>query len=45
MINRHDVVVTEIGDAELYVIAAGGRTDDDLPMKLFRRCRKTDAGW
>jgi len=25
MIDRHDVVVIELSDAELYVIAAGGR--------------------
>ena len=35
MIDRHDIVVTELTDAELYVIATGGRTDDDLQTEVI----------
>jgi hypothetical protein len=32
---HHYVLVTELSDGELYLIAAGGRTEDDLEMKLI----------
>jgi hypothetical protein len=36
MIDRHDVVVTELSDAELYLIASGGRrAEDELEMKVI----------
>jgi hypothetical protein len=35
MIDRHDVVVTELTDAELYVIVAGRRCVDELEMKVI----------
>jgi len=35
MIDRHDVVVAELSDAELYLIASGGRSEDDLEMKVI----------
>jgi hypothetical protein len=33
MIDRHDV--TELCDAELYLIAAGGRTEGELEVKVI----------
>jgi len=35
MIDRHELVVTELTDGELYLIAAGGRTKDELEMKVI----------
>jgi hypothetical protein len=35
MIDRPDVVVTELSDAELYVIAASGRAQGELGMKVI----------
>jgi hypothetical protein len=34
-IDRQDVLITELSDGELYLIASGGRTEDDLEMKLI----------
>jgi hypothetical protein len=31
-IDRHDVVVTELTDAELYVIASGGRIENEMKL-------------
>jgi hypothetical protein len=28
-IDRHDVLMTEMSDGELYLIASGGRTEED----------------
>jgi hypothetical protein len=30
--DRHDVVITELSDEELVVIAAGGRTEDEMKV-------------
>ena len=40
MIDRHELVVTELTDAELHFIASGGRTEDELLMKLFHQRRR-----
>jgi hypothetical protein len=42
MIDRHEVVVTELTDAELYLIASGGRSEDDLEMKVIPPMRSKD---
>jgi hypothetical protein len=34
-IDRQDVLITELSDGELYLIASCGRTEDDLEMKLI----------
>jgi hypothetical protein len=35
MLDRHDLVITQLSDAELLVIAAGGRIEDELEMKVI----------
>jgi hypothetical protein len=35
MIDHHELVVTESTDGKLYLIAAGGRTEDELEMKVI----------
>jgi hypothetical protein len=35
MIDRHDVVITELTDAELYLIASGGRAEGELQMNVM----------
>jgi len=42
MIDRHDVVVAELSDAELYLIASGGWSEDDLEMKVIPPMRSKD---
>jgi hypothetical protein len=34
-IDRHDVLITELSDSELYVIAAGGPVGNELDMKVL----------
>jgi hypothetical protein len=34
-IDRHDVVITQLSDEELLVIASGGRIEDELELKLI----------
>jgi hypothetical protein len=32
VIDRHELVVTELTDGELYLIAAGGRVEDEMKV-------------
>jgi hypothetical protein len=35
MIDRHDVVITQLSDEELLLIASGGRIEDGLEIKVI----------
>jgi hypothetical protein len=35
MIDRHELMVTELTDAELHFIVSGGQTEDELLMKAL----------